>query len=1352
MENNEFSNRMKFANINKILNLNNTTYGYAEFQVTYSGTFDCLYITFYQSGDKYVGVTEDLNGVATSVTETEKIGFVVKNENGGSTKIFYVFVNTDQNNVSEILNITLAVGKLDSASTDTSITLNYNCPTSNVNTYEMGLHVYSPYDARAGSSVLTTKLYSLTPIASWTTNTRVYSLPYFSAPALPYYYGYGSNVYKVGGEFDRAFGTKKSYTASKKLFGKLQVKENTIGPQYFLDSTLISPGKFSDKSEACVMPIYDSVGLITEVIPNSSLSQPQLYRYYMGYDPTNKRNSNDSVFTTYSFSRKAHDPVVGSTHAFQKLTSGIVQGYSTNLRPLLWPLLATAAGLGIAAATARDYVIAGVARAAFLWFNKEAMRTACDQIIYSSTMKALAAKAGTYLMVSLNIVGWALALYGIYKLLTTSVKVAFAEACKVFLHRFTTTPYINLGNTIYDFTDQTGLSNGYYCDGVYYYQQSSGTVVSKELSYTNAFLSENPLAYSFQYSLQADVPTLVTEWPKLIVLPYLSGKPMPYCNGNTIYYNTVKTTGVTYTCCALEVPNTTTITIPANTYSSCISQNAADTVATKALQNAYNWAVNNGEYCSPYKNEEVGLIDSAFTHQFKVETKPTLTTVYYDNKTSLGLTVGKKLYYDVFGCTQCLEGYYAVSGSSPYRTFYYVSGGTVQSIHTMANSNSTTVNTGQSVVTSNQDYSSNWYWSGLSYNTVFNKTEDFTRTKNFDPNTLYTNTAMKKGYAKYTGDTSSATLNQGITDDEVADFQIFTGPSSTTEAPAGWYRPLIDWIFPTPFYYYRSQTMTLNIEELCDYKTDSSAQRGFYIYGQIGSTVVPTLNQVKLSISVYVTGTTGNVLLDTIVATTNGSENKTFVPFDNTLVKSTTAIANISIDSIASPNPENKITYTIGTKSLCLANCDIKLGVDITGATNASQDNGYARLTYSGGTPEYQLYFDNWYYDGGGSSSGTSLVTNISAGAHSFKVIDANKCLNTINFSMTATAPTTVSFTSVNNVKQFLSDYIVLFCSWGSTHRFDFLTRIMSPDVGMNMRCNQFQNVYYDAIFDINPLGTKPRDRSPYDSWRRHYPYVCKPGYPTMTYYAYCTQYLYHQGRQVFPWTWDAAFTGGPLRFQATKKYAPKFDELRMSPYESFNYYDENDPLLVKTYEDQTPLMFFPNIDDDMIDLEKYKVGYSWVVINVGQIRKLYGTTGILKIDCKGRWYGDYNTKTLNPIKLTAQYYKGGYIKPYYFGSKDISQTMPYPPGDSRYDDPSYTTTIKSAEVKINEKIEAKLKRLSNYNQDDIDPYAINMTENINNRGERREFINSGTRIATLNLNLSTGEFYFLDKDPTPTL
>jgi hypothetical protein len=58
--------------------------------------------------------------------------------------------------------------------------------------------------------------------------------------------------------------------------------------------------------------------------------------------------------------------------------------------------------------------------------------------------------------------------------------------------------------------------------------QSGGTITSKILSSTVAFITEDE-PHQFLYSLQADNPTLVEDWQKLILLPYTSGKPIPYC-------------------------------------------------------------------------------------------------------------------------------------------------------------------------------------------------------------------------------------------------------------------------------------------------------------------------------------------------------------------------------------------------------------------------------------------------------------------------------------------------------------------------------------------------------------------------------------------------------------------------------------------------------------------------------------------------------------------------------------------------------------------------------------------------------------------------------------------------------
>lgn len=1310
-ENGEYSDRMKFSTITKVLDLGNTNYGYTEFQVSYSGTVDYVIVNFHQGNERNVSINTQLTDL---FLEAQEVSGVVKDEKSGSTTTYYVFVNIDPNNVSQFLNIDVAVGKKDTVPSNVGVKLEYNCTTT-VNSYTTGLHVYSPYDARAGSSVLTTKLYSLTPINSWTTNTIVFATPSFSSPALPYYYGYGTNVYKIGGEFDRSYGIKKTFTVSKKLFGKPQVKENTLGPDYFYNSTNLT-------SEACVIPLMSGVGLVKKILPNSGLSQPQSYRYYMGFDSTTIKKSNDSVFTTYSFVRKKHDPVVGSTHALKKVVQGVVTGYSkVKLDMNLWQILSSAAGMALGAQLLyKEFKRVLVRKLGpivydflkLIWqaclkgFGKTVTQIGLSQVILKSILNAV-----------LGVVGWVLLAYSIYKLLTKVIKINIEEPCKVFLHKFTSTPYINTSNVIYNSSALTGVTNGYYCDGVYYYTQSSNSVTKKELSYTNEIIEDDPAVYQFRYSIQADNPTLVTDWSKLLVLPYTSGKPTPYCGGGTVYNNTLQSTGFTATCCELETAAPTqTFTIPANLISSCESQTDANNKAKEQLQSAYDNAVEYGGYCNPYTNSDTGTIDTAFTHEIKVETYPTEVTLFYNAKNG-PITTGTTMYYDTFGCTKVLNGYYAVSGSSPYRTFYYVTGGTVQSIHTMSSSNSTTTNTGQTIKTNNLDYSSNWFYTSTSYDECYQTTNYYENTKNFNPNTLYTNSSLKKGFAKF--NQTNVVILEGNKNQQPEDLQLYNDFINTgyTEASAGWYRPLIDWILDYPFYYYVSKSMTLNIEEYCGYQSNSAVQRGFWIYGKIGSDVTPTINDVELSINIYTTGATGNTLLQSLTTKTNGSLNKTFVNFDNNFVKSGTSVTNIEIISIITPNPYNKVTYSTGTKTLCLANnCDIKLSSSTTGTTNASQDNGYALINYSGGTPNYSLYSDG-ILNTTSVSAGSILLSNLTKGSHNFKAVDSNGCSAQINYSINGT--TTVTPVNTGSTGPYVSDYIVLTCNWGTTHRFDFLTRIISPDVGMNIKYGKIQDTYWTRK---NIFSSK------------YFPYVGKVDAPPMPYFAYLTLYKYGMNDSAYPWYWyDQTNKAGNGAYGYT--YSPS--------HLIFNQTASQISTFSSTWEEQRPFMFFPSITyPDFCSANNgcNRVGYVWCVIDVGQIRKFYPSATLIKIDCKGRWYGDYDLKTLNPVSLMATFYKNGNItrKNPSVATLSTSDYKPYPSGDPKWNDTNNYKVIYSPSKQINKKINAYLEGYS---------YEV-----IKDDDERKEFLLSGERIATLNLNLSTNEFYFDMNDSTPTL
>lgn len=1011
-----YATNLKFANRTSALQLSNTNHGYVVFEVSYTGTLDYVSICFTDPNNGDVSVSSEQNGLYRLSNNNLKFENIVKNETTSGTKTYYVVVNPNQNNRTRVLNVSVALAKKDTAPSSASITLSYDC-TTNIYSYETGLHVYSAYDAQDSVARLRTKLYSFVDINNWTTDTRVYASPELNNPALPYYYGYGSNVYKVGGEFERSFGTQKETSIKKKLFGKPKVSERTIGPQSFYNASTTS-------SDACTIPFMEGVGRIRQIFANSTLSQPQQYRYYMGYNATNIRQSNDSVFSVYSFARKSHDPITGAIHALSKTLPGVVKGYNKDWVFNEWAAAATVLGVALAAPI-------GVGTYATL---AEAASVLLDKWIGPFVPKLFT--IGTQLATILSVVGWiafgALVLFALYKLFFSSKTTIYREDCKQFLYHYTNKPYIftsQPGNDTILYRDQnlTIVNNGYHCDGVYYYTQTGGKIVNKELSYTNALLSDNPPKFEFKYSIRPDDETLVTNFNKLVILSYVSGKPLPHCGTGTIYYNdTTLTQTVSRSCCALEGSSSTTFTVPAGSIFSCTSQLDANNKATEKLNAmvAYGQSSSNN-YCSAPSDGIIGTLDTQFTHDLKIEDNKTTTTVYYDARNG-AVAVGTVLYYDNYGCQKVLNGYYGVTGSTPYCTFYKTTNGAVDGIFVMQNSNSTTTNTGQPIIQTTKDYTSNWFLNGTNRIQLDSYTNQIENTRTFDPNSLYSNNKLFKGYIK--------------TQQTLEDFQV-TSYNGTTynEAETGWYRPLIDWIEQDSFYYYNAQTITLDLVEYCP--TSNTAQRGVYVVGKSNGVETPTVNAVGVNVDVY-TGATPT-FYKRYTATTSQSNSRTFISYGPGFT-STTPVSQITLAGITTPNPQNKITYNIGSTTLCTSNCNITLTTTTTNATNQQGTNGTVSLSLTNAATPYNVLLGT--VNNGtfttisgytGSANPVTFTSGMSTGVtYTLKVTDANSCTKETTFSIGQTIFT------------FDADYIMLTYQFTNGTDLDTRTRMVTPNIG----------------------------------------------------------------------------------------------------------------------------------------------------------------------------------------------------------------------------------------------------------------------------------------------------------------
>lgn len=940
-----YDKSMRFANKTVTLDLGDNDYGLAVFEVTYTGTLDYVSVGFFDPNGGFVSISQDVDGLYRPVKTTVQLD-EYKLKNGGfvnSSNTFYVIVNVEEKIKSEMLNVCVAMGKIGTPPTTSSATISYNCPVS-LYSYETGLHVYSPYDAIAGDSKLTTKLYSRTPIEQWVTNTKLYASPGFNNPALPYYYGYGDNVYKVGGIFDRSYGTQSQVTVTKKLFRSPKTTYETFGPQQWFDSD-------EQTSDACTMPFIEGVGRLRSVVSKTSLTQPEQYRYYMGYDPTIIRNSNDSVFTKYLMTNGQHNPVVGSTHALSKLLLGVVKGYDRSWDSNDWSQGATVLGLALLAPLGAAISTSAIGTSIAAWFSGLMGP-------FSPWGITLFTNVGQWITTAL-VNPWvlgAIILVALFVVLFSKKTTRYREECKQFLHHFTNTPYIEVSTEsndviLYRDTTLSEVNNGYYCDGVYYYQQTGGKIVSKEISYTNAMVNEDPLVFKFQYSIKADDPTNVTDYNSLIVLAYTSGKPLPHCGTGTIYYNNNNLSQtITPNCCDLELGKVTTITVENGSEFSCVSQQDANDKALAVFNAAIDYAENYANYCDTMSDEVIGELTANFTHEIKIENIPTQTLLFFDDRDTTGAVIGKNLYYDASGCQKALDGYYGVTGTTTYCTFYHTTNGEIDGIYYMSTSGSTTTTTGQPILTTDLNYSSNWFMTDTNAMTLTYLTNSYDNDKSFNPNSLYTNPNLKKGYIK-----NLTTLE---------DFQIYDNFNTTShsEANSGWYRPLIEWIYLPPFYYYKTQTITLDVSERC-----SSFNRGFFINSSISGVPITTTNPISMVVNVY----SENIgLSGTYNVTTSNSQSSTFVKYGSQ-IGSGEVVTGITISNITTPNPLNKTTYVIGSSTVCYSPpTGVECGGSLSTAGNqgyyevnavVGSDTGTVEVTFnSSSVPDrFQIFWDN---------------------------------------------------------------------------------------------------------------------------------------------------------------------------------------------------------------------------------------------------------------------------------------------------------------------------------------------------------------------------------------------------------
>jgi len=923
----DFTRDMRFATKVIPLRLSTTKHSVITISIHPSDNVNYGCVSFAHPNGQQISSSDNKLGLYSISKSIATIVHVFMKDGKRGPTTYNIIVNSDQNDVSDILLINIGLGQTNFVSDVTSVSISYDCPVE-VYSYNVGMHVYSPYDA-SHNPKLSTILYSFTEINQWANGTKVYSSLLFNNPALPYYYGYGNKVFKVGGLLDRAYGTTTYYRSVKKNYwADIQTTTITLGPRSFYDP-------ITDTSPACIVPKMYDVGYIREIIiDKTTLKKPLNYRYYLGIDDNSRQESSYSVFTLYKFSKNAHYPITGSLHALIKLGAGLAEGYK--LGNIDWYRIFSIQGMsgGLDNLGYFPAIGLGLAGASLL---ADGLLT-----LIFCTCSTTAAKSFMGMSVIPGI-GWAIGL----AILAISLIVVIVnlwksttqdsrEECKTFLHRYSPTPYIEIGNKVLDRTNS--VSPGlYYCDGIYYYSQGyDGTITSKTpcsgsfYNWTRDF--EEPGPSIQQSSIIADTPTLVVFWENLTVLPYTSGKPEPTCYG-TIYHNTLLEKEVPNKCCDLEIFKPTTVTILAKQEFSCVSQLDANNKAQILLDSSYDFAITNGNYSEAISDNYLGILDSEFTHSSSPETGryflvnnvygsgvaiidyPTSseqTTLYFDNRDTLGLTVGKTVYFGPSGCQKAIKGFYTgaprggtvdgtpstILSGQPIKT-YQVENGKIKSI-----TNTTVVDSSRPIFISNAlypTYISNWFLMDVSITPLGLSKISMDNSRTFDPLSLENNVKCYQGLIK-----KSAGKNDYL---DIQDFLILSG-GTYVPAPEGYYLPLIDWIHHSPFYYGSLRKIVLSISENCDNLTP----RGFYIIGVDKKTNLntPVFNEVILEVIVK----SSNNKSKTYSATTSTTLNKTLIPY-GTFFTSLDIINEIIISKIITESPLNNVLYTIGDTYLC---------------------------------------------------------------------------------------------------------------------------------------------------------------------------------------------------------------------------------------------------------------------------------------------------------------------------------------------------------------------------------------------------------------------------------------------------
>jgi hypothetical protein len=874
--------------------------------------------------------------------------------NWNTSKTFYVVVT------GGLVNLRLAVGQnrtFNGGTTNVKVTI--GCGTE-IYGYDMGVHAYSAYDAYNNPTFIT-KIWSKLPISQWSGSTNNYTVKgnyiwaddTLTTPALPYFYGDSvrnsptNKVYEVGNLINREYGIIINYVIEKWLIGGVKTKETIWGPtnwknqtgqvspwisNYINGTTLIrQPGDTTDYVPANVQISMEGVGTLHKIINNVDLLEPSVYSYLMGYTAsgTNEYLANNNFFTSYDYNNETHTPVTGFEHLTKHVTRGYVVG--SNI-PDLSKFLQDG--------KYNFWILGGYALPAIAaWWG------GVELFVIGTTAHTILGYGSWAILNFLGPIAFGIAiLYTLYILLVPQTKTII-EKSKLFRKRFSNKPYLNSTNSkISKKDDLSTFDTGIYSDGAYFYEIPSNSTTGIPTTRTLSYKYVNNIKTFTQVNILNDVTKkeYITDTHRLFYLVYISGRPEKYGSNPTFYSsNSIGLTGQTQSSNfigELNNPVKMLYTLPEGHFTSTISQEDANYQAQAYFDSLTTSLDTN--IVSSERKPGVTNIETYFTHELKLETVPNYFLLWYDNSDSLGVTINKKLYYDVDGKLSALNGYYRDYKKNNL-VFYKVQYGVVTDILSGTTSLISQMNGGTYYLNGvDFDYTSAWFIDSFNINDL---TLSFTNNRdnlitNWNTNLFYTGDTINKGIIK------NRTNPEG--------FYLYDNNLTATtysEANESSFRE----VYPfdsVPFTYYKPKTLFINTVEVCDLDNDDNGLN-FNVFDSNGN-LSPSYFGITFTVNIY-TGST--VLFATKTITIEPNETTKFVQLNIPYTGGT--ITNVDITSWDSPNPFNKTTFEQGSYAISagVEPCDY-----YTGTTYIVDSYGYVQYDeYDPTTSELTTIYSN---------------------------------------------------------------------------------------------------------------------------------------------------------------------------------------------------------------------------------------------------------------------------------------------------------------------------------------------------------------------------------------------------------